>query len=83
MIELIKIYNINFMPWVMSCITIWMTLMAGNKHPKAWLVGLFNQLLWLVWILLSGSFGFLPMNIALWIVYGRNHWKWLQEAKTA
>lgn len=83
MIELIKIYNINFMPWVMSCITIWMTLMAGNKHPKAWLVGLFNQLLWLVWILLSGSFGFLPMNIALWIVYGRNHWKWLKESKAA
>lgn len=65
-----------YLPWLLSALTIWMTVLAGNKHPSAWLVGLANQMLWLVWIVTSASWGLLPMNIALWIVYGRNHWKW-------
>ena len=72
MTNLIGIY----LPWLLSVITIWMTLLAGNKHPRAWLFGIGNQLLWLVWICVVGAWGLLPMNIALWIVYGRNHWKW-------
>lgn len=64
------------LPWLLSVITIWMTLAAGNKHPKAWLIGLVNQALWLVWIVAAQAWGLLPMNLALWIVYGRNHLKW-------
>lgn len=67
---------VDYLPWVLSCVTVWMTLMAGSLHRKAWLVGLVNQGLWLVWICAAGAWGFLPLNIALWIVYGRNHWKW-------
>ena len=66
----------EYLPWVLSCITIWMTLAAGNKHPSAWLIGLGNQALWLVWICSAQAWGFLPLNIALWVVYARNHWKW-------
>jgi hypothetical protein len=64
------------LPWLLSAVTIWMTLLAGNKHPRVWLVGLCNQFLWLIWIVISGAWGLLPMNIALWIVYSRNHLKW-------
>lgn len=64
------------MPWLMSAITIWMTVLAGNKHRLAWAVGLFNQALWLTWIVGTASWGFLPMNLALWLVYARNHLKW-------
>lgn len=71
--------NLNtYLPWLMSAITIWMTVLAGNKHPKAWLVGIFNQALWLGWIINSETWGLLPMNIALWVVYARNHWKWFR-----
>ncbi len=73
---------ITYLPWLLSVITIWMTVLAGNKHPTAWLVGLVNQALWLGWIIAAGAWGLLPMNIALWIVYGRNHWKW-NAAKAA
>lgn len=66
----------NYLPWLLSAITIYMTLLAGNKHQKAWIVGLFAQALWLVWILTVQAWGLLPMNIALWIVYARNHFKW-------
>lgn len=66
----------HYMPWLMSAITIYMTVLAGNKNRHAWLIGLFNQALWLVWILATENYGFLPMNLALWIVYARNHIKW-------
>lgn len=66
----------EILPWILSAITVYMTILAGNKHPNAWLVGLFNQGLWLVWIVSTMSWGFLPMNIAFWIVYLRNHLKW-------
>lgn len=64
------------LPWLLSAITIWMTVLAGNKDRSAWIVGLANQALWLAWIVASGTYGMLPMNIALWVVYARNHWKW-------
>jgi hypothetical protein len=67
---------INYLPWLLSLITIWTTVWAGNKHPSAWAVGLVGQGLWLAWIVTAQAWGFLPMNIALWIVYARNHWLW-------
>lgn len=66
----------TWMPWLLSAITIYMTVLAGNKTRWAWAVGLVNQALWLVWILASQNWGLLPMNVALWIVYTRNHLKW-------
>ncbi|WP_158669924.1 hypothetical protein [Bradyrhizobium guangdongense] len=75
MTEAIRIY----LPWLLSAITIWMTLLAGDLHRNAWLVGLGNQLLWLIWIIATGTWGLIPLNIALWIVYGRNHWKWAKR----
>lgn len=71
----------DYLPWLLSAITIWMTLLAGNIHRSAWLVGLFGQLLWLVWIVATGTWGLIPLNIALWIVYARNPMKWRREAR--
>lgn len=67
---------VTYLPWLMSAITIYMTVLAGNKNRHAWAIGLANQLLWLSWIVASGNWGFLPMNVALAFVYGRNHMKW-------
>jgi len=74
-----KAATIAYLPWLLSAITIWMTLLAGNMHRNAWLVGLFNQALWAVWIVLSGTWGLVPLNLALWVVYYRNHAKWAKE----
>lgn len=71
----------DYLPWIMSIITLYSAFLAGSYKKHAWLVGLGNQLLWLVWILVTGTWGFLPMNLALWFVYGRNHWKWNQKDK--
>lgn len=67
---------VTYLPWLLSAITIWMTLLAGNMHRQAWLVGLVGQALWLLWIVMSGTWGLIPLNVALWIVYVRNHLKW-------
>lgn len=67
---------ITYLPWLLSAITIWMTVLAGNKHRHAWAIGLGNQALWLGWIITSATWGLIPMNIALWVVYARNHLKW-------
>jgi hypothetical protein len=66
----------DYLPWLLSAITIYMTILAGNKSRNAWLYGLVNQALWLLWILTTGAYGLLPMNAALWLLYGRNHLKW-------
>lgn len=67
---------IDVIPWILSAITIYMFILAGNKKKSAWIVGLVNQLLWLIWIIISENWGLVPMNIALWIVYSRNYLKW-------
>lgn len=67
---------ITYLPWILSANTLYLTLLAGNKKKNAWLFGLFGQALWLIWILLTQSWGLMPMNIGLWIVYGRNYIKW-------
>lgn len=71
---------VKYLPWLLSAITIWMTLLAGNMHRNAWLVGLLNQALWAVWIVMSGTWGLIPLNLALWVVYYRNHAKWNKSA---
>jgi hypothetical protein len=67
---------VTYLPWLMSAMTIWMTLLAGNNHPRAWAVGLVNQIFWITWIIASETWGLIPMSIALGIVYARNHFKW-------
>ena len=66
----------TYLPWLLSAITIYTMFLAGDRNKNTWLIGLFNQALWLTWIIASASWGLIPMNIALWIVYARNHMKW-------
>ena len=71
--------TVLYLPWLLSAITIYMTILAGNKSSIAWLVGIVNSALWLLWIIASQSWGLIPMNIALWFVYARNYFKWSNE----
>ena len=47
----------EYLPWLLSAVTIYMTVLAGNKHPKAWAFGLMNQALWLLWIVAASAWG--------------------------
>jgi hypothetical protein len=69
----------NYLPWLLSVITIYTMFLAGDRHRNTWLLGLVNQALWLIWIITVGAWGLLPMNAALWVVYARNHLKWAKS----
>jgi hypothetical protein len=66
----------TILPYVLSAITIYTMFLAGGKKKYAWLVGLLNQALWLIWIVTIHEWGLIPMNVALWVVYTRNYMKW-------
>jgi len=67
---------INYLPWLLSANTIYFTLLAGNNSRHAWLLALIGQVFWMVWVVASEAWGLVPMNIALWVIYGRNYLKW-------
>lgn len=69
-------YIIKYLPYLLSAITAYTMLLAGNKRAGAWLVGLLNQVLWLIWIFTSATWGLLPMTAVMVIVYIRNYVKW-------
>lgn len=73
----------DILPWILSGITIWMTLLAGNLHRSAWAVGLLGQALWAVYILGTETWGLIPLNLTLWVVYFRNHLKWNRVSKSS
>lgn len=70
---------ITGLPWIMSALSLWMTVLAGNKKRSAWAVGLINQVLWSLWIALAHVWGLVPLTAALWVVYARNYMKWRKQ----
>lgn len=68
-----------YLPWLLSAITILTTILAGNKSPYAWPLSAMNQVLWFIWIVSTSTWGFLPMNLTLIVVFIRNHIKWSKD----
>jgi len=72
-------YIVEYLPWLLSVVTLYMTFLQGEKKAAGWLVGLANQVLWLAWIAASTSWGLLPLNIGLSVLFIRNWMKWRQS----
>jgi hypothetical protein len=70
------VFVTKWLPWILSANTIVMTWLAGSLEPSAWAWGMWGQVGWTVWIIKTRTWGFLPMNLALWVVYMRNHLSW-------
>lgn len=71
----------NYLPWLMSAVTIVAIEMQGRKWPRAWALSLAGQGFWFVWIWASGQWGFMPMAAVLCFQYARNHLRWNRPAK--
>lgn len=71
-----KDFVLNWMPYVLSFIGVFMIVKAGDMKRVAWLIGLAAQVLWFIWINVSGNYGFLIQNFALVVAYTRNYYKW-------
>lgn len=59
-----------------SVLTVVSIYLAGSRSIFAWILSLFNQALWSIWIFSSPNTEFIPMNLALWVVYLRNYVRW-------
>jgi len=66
-------------PWILSCFTIWTFFLAGDQNRHTWRVGLVSQVFWMTWIYTTGSWGLIPGNVGLTIVFIRNELKRLRE----
>lgn len=66
----------DWLPWLCSALTIWMTWLQGEMRPMGWIVGLVNQLLWLAFAIGMKTYGLLVLNAFLWFMYIRNYRKW-------
>jgi hypothetical protein len=69
----------HYLPWALSGCSLLMSVLTGNVWRFAWLFGIGIQCLWLIWIAASKNYGFLPLCLSLFVVYGRNHRKWNQK----
>ena len=68
-----------YLPYILSFITIYMTFLVGNKNKKGCALGMFNQILWFIFIIFSKNYGLMFMNIAFFYMYMRNYEKWEKE----
>lgn len=71
-------FLVKVLPWILSFNTIAVQYLAGNNYRYTWTFALCNQVLWFAWVFGSESWGFLPMNIALTLMFIRNNQKWLK-----
>lgn len=62
----------TYLPWLLSVLTITVNIMAGDNRLRTWDLALFNTGLWLVWIVATDNYGFLPMTLALGVIFTRN-----------
>lgn len=67
------------LPLITSTLTVYNMYLAGNKDRRAWILGLFNQILWLAFIISFKAWGLLPLTVALTFMYSRNLIKWSKE----
>lgn len=68
----------EYLPWALSASTILTMMLAGSRYRRTWLVALGSQVLWAIWIVASETWGMIPGHAALWLVYFRNHLKWIR-----
>lgn len=53
--------------------------MAGKKNAWGWFIGLSAQVLWIVFAVVTGQYGFIASALAYGFIYGKN---WLAWRKT-
>jgi hypothetical protein len=63
-------------PWLTSVFTLWAMWLLAKKRWQGWVVGLFNQVLWVATAVLFRTWGLLPLTAALIVVYIRGLVDW-------
>ena len=67
------------MDWITGGLTIWAMELIGRKDWRGWLVGIFNQGLWLWLILDRKLWGLLPLTLILSWRYAAALLRWKRD----
>jgi len=67
---------------VLAAIGIVGIYLAGNKSLWGWAVSFGAQILWLVFAVVTGQYGFILSSVVYGWVYGRNFLRWRKETRT-
>lgn len=62
--------------FALSCMSLLVAYLAGSLHRDAWIVGLIAQVLWTVYAVATGQWGFLFSVAGFTVLYLRNHLRW-------
>lgn len=71
-----KLSVIDHLPWLISCISMYVMWQIGNQKHNAFLIGLVNQILWFWWQYEIKAWGLMPLWSVMCIIYTRNYFKW-------
>ena len=64
------------MSWIISLMSFIMLWLMGNKSKWGPVVGLINQILWIIYVFMIKEWGLLPGVLAFTFVHIRNLRKW-------
>lgn len=56
--------------------------LAGRKNRWGWAVGVFAQLLWIAYAIVTAQWGFIASALAYGGIYGWNWFKWERERRS-
>lgn len=65
--------------FVLAAVGIAGIYLAGRKSKWGWGLGLFAQILWVVFALTTAQYGFILTAVAYGAVYGKNLYQWHRE----
>ena len=64
---------------VLAAVGILGLYLAGSKNLWGWVISFGAQLLWIIFALVTGQFGFILSALAYGWVYARNYIRWRRE----
>jgi hypothetical protein len=65
--------------WVLAAIGVTGIFFVGRKVIWAWLLLLFNELLWIIYAVTTKQYGFIVAALAYGVVYIRSYIHWSKE----
>lgn len=68
--------------WLLMIVGVTGLWLAGRKLWWAWLIGIFSEVLWIVYALVTKQYGFIAFAAAYMIVFSRNAIGWYKDTKS-
>ena len=67
--------------WLLMIVGVTGLVFAAKKLWWAWLIGLFSEVLWVVYAIVTNQLGFIIFAVVYAVVYARNAYLWKVESR--